>query len=273
MSPELQLTENDYKKLSLNFRKVASRFLQTNFTEANDNLERFLIFIEESPVILQFIQYNNTVEYNIKNIIENTEYHDKYKLPVRTSEEIAFVYQFLKYIFANDIKYFDIIPMSYRSGKKIQNTVDNFNQQVVKPLVDHIVTYLGEMAIDMGLDKSSSTQFNIQDFRGQLNHAERESSITAHQVYNESNIEDLKEIGSQFIQELLNEKSDLGIDKEETKEFLEAAIEEVESEKPKKTIIKTAIEKVKNVNELVTGGTALYTSGEKLLSLLQQHIG
>ncbi|MEM5635571.1 hypothetical protein AAHB65_02270 [Bacillus toyonensis] len=129
------------------------------------------------------------------------------------------------------------------------------------------------MAIDMGLDKRSSTQFNIQDFRGQLNHAERESSITAHQVYNESNIEDLKKIGSQFIQELLNEKSDLGIDKEETKEFLEAAIEEVESEKPKKTIIKTAIEKVKNVNELVTGGTALYTSGEKLLSLLQQHIG
>ncbi|MEM5635570.1 hypothetical protein AAHB65_02265 [Bacillus toyonensis] len=120
MSPELQLTENDYKKLSLNFRKVASRFLQTNFTEANDNLERFLIFIEESPVILQFIQNNNTIEYNIKNIIENTEDHDKYKLPVRTSEEIAFIYQFLKYIFANDIKYFNIIPMSYDPGRKFK---------------------------------------------------------------------------------------------------------------------------------------------------------
>ncbi|OOR21738.1 hypothetical protein [Bacillus cereus] len=270
MKQEITLTEIDYKKLSLNFRKVASRFLKTNYSEADDNLERFLLFIEESPVILKFILENNTVKYDIEEVIQSRGYRDKYKLPVRASEEIAFIYQLLKYVFSNEIKYWDIITMGYRSGKKVQDTVDNFNQQVVKPLIDHIVTYLGEMAIDMGLDKKSGTQYNFNEFRGQWNHAEGEASITANQTYNESNTEGLKEISQKFIQELLQDKNDLEIDKEETTEFLEAAIEEVESEKPKKSIIKTAIEKVKNVTELATAGTALYTLGEQLLTLFQQ---
>uniref|UniRef100_UPI00402A7B64 hypothetical protein n=1 Tax=Bacillus sp. DX2.2 TaxID=3073452 RepID=UPI00402A7B64 len=271
MNQEIVLAESEYKKLSLNFRNVASRFLKTNFSEASDNLERFLVFIEDSPVIFKFIQENSKVEYDIENIINARGYNDKFKLPVRASEEIAFIYQLLKYIFSNKVDYISI-SMGYNSGKKIQEAVDNFNHQVVKPLVDHIVKHLREMAIDMGLDKKSGTQYNFNEFRGQWNHAEGDASITANQTYNESNIEGLKEISQKFIQELLKDNNDLEIDKEETTEFLEAAIQEVESEKPKKSIIKTAIEKVQNVNELATAGTTLYTLGEQLLTSFQKFI-
>ncbi|MEH7221367.1 hypothetical protein V7107_29330, partial [Bacillus toyonensis] len=72
MNQETTLTEIDYKKLSLNFRRVASRFLKTNYSEADDNLERFLLFIEESPVIFKFIQENNTVNYDIKDVIKGS---------------------------------------------------------------------------------------------------------------------------------------------------------------------------------------------------------
>lgn len=271
MSQRTELTESEYKKLSLSFRKVASRFLKTNFSEASDNLERFLVFIEDSPVIFEFIQENNTVEYDIENILNARGYNDKFKLPVRESEEIAFIYQLLKYTFSNQVDYISI-SFGYNSGNKIQEAVDNFNHQVVKPLVDRIVTYLGEMAIDMGLDKKTGTQFNITEFKGQLNHAEGEASITANQTFNESNIENLKEISQKFIQALLEDKNTSTIDKEETAEFLEAAIQETESEKPKKSIIRTAIEKIQNVNEIATAGTTLYTLGTQLLPLLQNLI-
>ncbi|WP_130295846.1 hypothetical protein [Fictibacillus sp. BK138] len=266
MNQEIKLSENEYRKISLNFRKVASRYLNSDFKHAKDNLDRFLIFIEECSVINQFIIENNRVDFDIEEILSKRGYFDQIKLPIRSSEEIAFIFQLLIYISNNNISYEGLI-MGY--GKKFQDSCDNFHNQVVKPLVDHIVSYLGEMAIDMGLDKKTNNQFNFNEFRGQFNHAEGQGSINANQTYNEANIKELKEIGQKFVQALLENENISPTDKEETVEFLEAAIQEAESEKPKKVIIKSAIEKVKDVKEVVTTGTALYTLGDQLLTLFQ----
>jgi hypothetical protein len=266
LNQEIKLSENEYKKISLNFRKVASRYLNSDINHAKDNLDRFLIFIEECSVINQFIFENNRVDFDIEEILSKRGYFDQLKLPIRSSEEIAFIFQLLNYISINNISYHGLIT-GY--GKKFQDSCDNFHNQVVKPLVDHIVSYLGEMAIDMGLDKKTSNQFNFNEFKGQFNHAEGQASITANQTYNESNIEELKGIGQKFVQALIEDKTISTTEKEETVEFLEAAIQEAESEKPKKVIIRSAIDKIKDIKEVVTTGTALYTLGDQLQSLLQ----
>ncbi|WP_233880306.1 hypothetical protein [Virgibacillus halodenitrificans] len=260
--------EKEFQKLSLNFRRVASRFLNCSFQEYQECLKRFLLFIEESPTINHFIQENNTVQFNIQKIIEEKEFHGKFKLPIRESEEIAFIYQMLNYISDNDLDIMGI-TFGYSGSNKIQSHVDGFNNHVVKPLIDYIVTYLGELKIDMGLDGKSSTQYNIGEFRGQLNHAEGQSTITATQTYNETKIAELKDLTEQFVEELHKNESILQDDKEDTTELLEAAVQEVESKKPKKIIVKTAIEKVKSVGELATAGTTLFTLGTKLVELLQ----
>ncbi|MCJ7843566.1 hypothetical protein MUB24_22355 [Lederbergia sp. NSJ-179] len=268
MRGDVASMEKEFKKLSLNFRRVASRFLNCNFQEYQECLKRFLFFIDDSPVIKEFIQENNTTQFDIKKIIQEKEFHAKFKLPVREQEEIAFIYQMLNYISENEL---DIMNIAYGYGgsNKIQSHVDSFNNQVAKPLVDYIVTYLGELKIDMGLDGKSNTQYNIGEFRGQLNHAEGQSTITASQTYNETKIAGLKELTEQFVEELNMNESISQDDKEETTEILEAAVQEVDSEKPKKIIIKTAIEKVKSVGELATAGTTLFTLGTKLVESLQ----
>ncbi len=268
MSENVISVEKEFKKLSLNFRRVASRFLNCNFQEYQDCLKRFLLFIEESPTINQFIQENNTTQFNVQKIIGEKEFNEKFKLPIRESEEIAFIYQMLNFISENEL---DIMNIAYGYGgsNKIQNHVDSFNNHVVKPLVDYIVTYLGELKIDMGLDGKSSTQYNIGEFRGQLNHAEGQSTVTATQTYNETKIADLKHLTEQFVEELHKNEYILQDDKDETTEILEAAVQEAESEKPKKIIVKTAIEKVKSMGELATAGTTLFTLGAKLVELLQ----
>lgn len=262
------MTENEFQKLSLNFRRVASRFLNANFQDYQDSLKRFLIFIEDSPTISEFIQDNNTKTFDIEQVISARGYHDKFKLPIRESEEIAFVYQMLNYISDNNL---DItgIAFGYSSSNKFQAQVDEFNNHVAKPLVDHIVNYLGELKIDMGLDKKSSTEYHIGDFRGQLNHAEGQGRVTANQTYNETQVAELKDITEQFVEEL-NKNADISDqEKEETTEILEAAVQEAESEKPKGIIVKTAIEKVKSVGELATAGTTLFSLGEQLVQSLQ----
>lgn len=268
MSENVSSIEKEFQKLSLNFRRVASRFLNCNFQEYQECLKRFLLFIEESPTINQFIQENNTIQFNIQKIIGEKEFHGKFKLPIRESEEIAFIYQMLDYISENEL---DIMNIAYGYGgsNKIQSHVDSFNNHVVKPLVDYIVTYLGELKIDMGLDGKSNTQYNIGEFRGQLNHAEGQGTVTATQTYNETKIAELKELAEQFVEELNMNESILQDDKEEITEILEAAVQEADSKKPKKVIIKTAIEKVKGVGELATAGTTLFTLGTKLVESLQ----
>lgn len=268
MSEKTALTEQEYKKVSLNFRKIASRFLRTNFQEADDNLDRFLLFIEETPVINKFIEENNTKKYEIEKLIDARYYNQKFKLPVRTSDEIAFIYQLLKGISESERTYLDV-AMGYKDGNKFQDAVTKFNQQVAKPLIDHIVSYLGEMAIDMGLDKKSGTQYNINDFRGQFNHAEGQSSITANQMYSESKVEDLKDLSEKFVGELLKDKDISPTQKEDTIEFIEAAIQEVEAEKPKKALIKMAVEKVNEVKEIAAAGSTVYTMGDQLWNLLR----
>lgn len=56
-------------------------------------------------------------------------------------------------------------------------------------------------------------------------------------------------------------------------ELIEAAVQEVESVKPKKVIVKTAMEKVRTVNEVVGAGNTLFTLGGQLLHAFQGLIG
>lgn len=268
MKVNVSLSEKEFKKTSLNFRRVASRFLNCNFQDYEDSLKRFLFFIDETSIINVFIQDNNTKKFNIEKMFETKMHHQKFRMLIKENEEIAFIYQLLNYISEHEL---DIVNISYGYGnsKKIKNHVESFNQQVSKPLVDYIVNYLGELKIDMGLDKKSETQYNIGDFRGQLNHTEGHGKVIANLTYNEQRIDELRELTEQFIEELTESKNipeDLRFD---TIELLEASIQETESEKPKKIIIKTAIEKMKSIGEIATAGTTLANIGIQLTTLLQ----
>lgn len=263
------LSEKDFKKLSLNFRNVASRFLRGNFQSYHENLKRFLIFIDESPIIYEFIQENNDKTFNIEEIIKKREHNNRLQLPIRDSEEIAFVYQMLNYISQHNL---DIVGISYGYGgsKKIQSHVEGFNSHVVQPLIDHIVTYLGEMKIDMGLDKKSEAQFTFnREFKGQFNYSRDYGQISAHQIYNEADIENLKEISEGFVKALLKEKEIPEENKEATIEFLEVAVQEAESKRPRKAIIKTAIDKIMEIKDLVRTGSKVFVLGTQLAKLLQ----
>ncbi|WHZ58776.1 hypothetical protein [Metabacillus hrfriensis] len=269
MSQSITLKENEFKKFSKQFRMMASRFLYTSYDDANDNLDRFLQFINSSPIISSFIEEHNKTEYDMHSLIEGSQFNTRYKLPLDPSEEIAYVYQMLSYVSTNNIDFFRVI-MGY-SGRRFQEMTDSFNNQVVKVLIDHILTYLGELAVDMGYDKKSGgTHFNFGgDFRGQLNHAEGQSTISANQTYIETQIAELKGVSHKYIKALADDQSIPSEQKEEVAEFLEAAVVEAESDKPKKAIVKTATEKLQDVQTVATTGSAVYTLGEQLLTLVQ----
>lgn len=141
------MNKRELNKLAREFRMYGSRLLTTKYGNGISDLNRFLNFIESNEIINEFILKNNIHQYDMKVICKSRGWHDKYDLPIEKDKEIAFIYQLLKH---GQESFGDYTAFSrgYGSGKKFQDHMDAFNNEVVKHLVDYIREYLEDLIID-----------------------------------------------------------------------------------------------------------------------------
>lgn len=265
-----ELTKEELQKISINFRRVSSDFLNCNQSSYHRLLKKLLHYIENTPVIKSFIDTRNLKSFDFTCLKENSD-SLRFELPVDDSEEIAYIYKLLTFISDN---IFDIFNLTFRYGSHKRGTthkVQTFNNEIVRPLINHISTYLTEIKIDSGFQDNYNVtnQFTFkQDFRGQINSASGNSTITAHQAYKEADIEEIKDYSKDFLSALTESQEINKEDKLSLVELLEATIQNLEKEAPKKTILRIAMEKIKNVTDTVDTGTTLFLLGAKLIELL-----
>lgn len=111
------------------------------------DLHRFLNFIESNEILYGFIKVNNSYKYDMKEIVQNRGWHDKYDLPIEKDKEIAFIYQLLNYGQEN-FRDYTVFSDGYGSGTKFQDHMDAFNNEVVKHFIDYLREYLEDLIID-----------------------------------------------------------------------------------------------------------------------------
>jgi len=149
----MRMNKKELNKLAREFRMYGSRLLSTKYGNGMSDLNRFLNFIESNEIINSFILKNNIHQYDMNTICNSRGWHDKYDLPIEKDNEIAFIYQLLKYGQSN-FRDYTALSNGYGSGKKFQDHMDAFNNEVVKHLVDYIREYLEDLLIDSE-DKSN----------------------------------------------------------------------------------------------------------------------
>ncbi len=98
---QVLMNKKEIQKVSIEFRKIASRLLTTTFADGMGNLKRFLYYVNSTPLIKFFIQENNVKQFNIIKDIEQREMFQGYELPLEKSEEISYIYQLLIYTTEN----------------------------------------------------------------------------------------------------------------------------------------------------------------------------
>lgn len=168
MNSEIHTDQKELSKLSREFRTVAARLLKTEFNEGMSNLKRFLNFINNSPIISEFIQKNNVPEFDIKKIISDPANCNiaRYKIPDDSTEkEISFIFQLLSYgleKYKEDHNGYYSLAKPYSMGKSPQESVKLFNKSIVHPLAQYIENYLTNLQIDNGYYENSVTQVNIE---------------------------------------------------------------------------------------------------------------
>lgn len=260
-----EITKKDLQTISYNFRGLASRLLNTDFRYAKDNLQRLMNNIDETPLISKFIEANHSCLYDMKSIVSEKGYTGIFDVPLGVKEEISFVYQLLKYILENKADYtWYVVGYGFGSSRKHQDTVNEFHKSVVNPFINHIISYFERIMIESGMKEDNSKTFIINGSNnGQINVGHNNSTINATMNINPK-IDEISNLIDQFASRL-SEENISEDEKEEFEELTESLKDEIKTPKPKKSIIKMATQRLK---ELIVLAKLSMVAGEELSEIV-----
>lgn len=264
MADTVQMSGNELRQLSMEFRTVAGRLIRTDFEEGLKNTTRFVEFIEGNPIIWDFVQQHNQRQFDMRQIVENKPWNERFDVPTTKSDEIAFTYQLLRYIVDSKTPLYSLAS-AYSASTKYQDQVAAFTQAVVAPFAIYISNYLSGLVEDSNRSNTGTITVNVSG-EGQANVAIGGSQITAQNIhhYSSANISELVE---QIVDLLAREpvsRDTFG----EVADVLRSIQEEVTKSEPRPTTLRVLARHVKDVLQGVTLTAASAEAVQKLWQLL-----
>ncbi|WP_346025931.1 hypothetical protein [Clostridium nitritogenes] len=250
MMTKIEMDKKSFEKENIRFRAYAGDLLKTNKRDFHNKVKIFFEFINESNLIKEFIDNNITTDYDIIEAIKTRSfsYPASFIISSNKQEAISFSYQMLKFCAECKNERELLSVYIHYSGKSYYDEmVKAFNNHISKVLIDAISLYFQERRVDMKED--GNIVINVNGNGGQVIYGSDNSQITANQNNNFDSKDDLNKLFEDLKKDLLS----INIDKDEKEDLIEAtelAIETSKSYKPKKTIIKTAINGLKGLIKL-----------------------
>jgi len=265
------IDHKEFNITSLKFRNVSSTLLSaTNDTEANRALKKFLHFIDNEPLISDFILRNNIKTFNIREVLEESDYYTKFNIPLDDSEEVAFIYQLLQYVSENNLSYSTVVG-GYGTSNKYRDMIREFNREVTQILYSRINSYLRELEIKMGLNEKQGGIVINQGPNGQLILA-KHGDVHATQNNNNASTNDaLLGVIQTLIAELkANPISETELQEDILDDLLDLEDATQTGEQPRKSLIRRTLDKLKSINELSAEGTIIALNVQRLITYLGQ---
>lgn len=240
----MKLNRIELKKILYDFNSISNRLLQAHFEEYNSILTKFLNYIKSTELIYDYIvdcgECTQNLDEEFKGISDSYG-NAIFSLGDTDEEEVRNVFAILNYIVDKKIQIHFKIALGYSHDNKFQSKIKGFNDRVVLVLIRYIERFLTKIGIDMGIDEKLI--YNITVNNGQVNIATDNSSIEAN---NYVGIDDAK------LSELINavRKTIKDIPKED-KEIVDTNLdvikEELQSPKPRKNFLRTALAGLKSL--------------------------
>ncbi len=238
------------RKIQYDFNSCSNRLLQANYEDYADVLKKFVNYIDSTPIISDYIHDCGSCEWDLDSEIKEVQGSYGrliFSLGETDSEEIRNVYAVLRYLVENNSSVYRGVAMGYSSSSKWQDKIKGFNERFVMVLIRHVESYLTKVGIDMGIDEKNIYNVTVQN--GQAIIANDNSSVTA-----TTNIGATANDIEQLIAAVRTKMDTLTSDEDK-----EAASESLEviSEKPKKSMIKTAMASLQAIKGTVEFGSAV----------------
>ena len=264
----MKLNRKELRKIQYGFNSCSNRLLQANYEDYADVLRKFVNYIDSTPIISDYIHDCGSCKWNLESEIKEVQSSYGrliFSLGETDSEEIRNVYAVLRYLVENNSSVYCDIARGYSSSSKWQDKIKSFNERFVMVLIRHVESYLTKVGIDMGIDEKITYNVTVQN--GQAIIANDNSSVTATTNIGATanDIEQLISAVRTKMDTLISDE-----DKEAASESLEVIEAEVISEKPKKSMIKTAIASLQAIKGTVEFGLAVAKLAQFIESMLLQ---
>ena len=251
----MKLNRKELRKIQYDFNSCSNRLLQANYEDYADVLGKFVNYIDSTPIISDYIHDCGSCDWNLESEVKEVQGSYGrliFSLGETDSEEIRNVYAVLRYLVENNSSVYLGVAMGYTSSSKWQDKIKGFNERFVMVLIRHVESYLTKVGIDMGIDEKNIYNVTVQN--GQAIIANDNSSVmaTTNIGATANDIEQLIDAVRTKMDTLTSDE-----DKEAASESLEVIEAEVISEKPKKSMIKTAIASLQAIKGTVEFGSAV----------------
>jgi uncharacterized membrane protein YheB (UPF0754 family) len=235
----MEIDKKELKKISRKFRSTASRVINAHFEEINSLITMFVRQIDQTPLIIDYIRsvlvVNDKIEQEMLNLASE---HDETGIStgLTVDEEVSNIYQMLQYIAEHPDFQVWTLGSYYTTSNKFQDMIKCFGEVLVLPFVNHIDQYLLDIATDMGYDENNKFLITVNGGHAQVNIASDYGSVTASQNNNE--------IYKEIFESIQNLRDNIKHDaieieiKEQIEDALSGIQAELETEKPKKSVLK-----------------------------------
>ena len=261
----MRLNRNELKKIQYDFNSFSNRLLQADYEDYTDVLKKFLNFVKSTPIIFDYISDCGQCEWDLDDEVKQVQvsYGRRiFSTGDTEKEEVRNVYAVLQYIANKSIEVHYGIGLGYSSSNKYQDTIKGFNDRFVMVLIRHIERYITKVGIDMGLNDNISYNLTVQ--HGQAIIATDNANVTATNTVGTDASELAKLIADvRGIAERLNSE-----EQETVAESLEVIESEASSNKPKKSMLKTAIATLKSINSIAEFSEAVTALATHVGSLI-----
>lgn len=258
----MKLNRTELKKVIYDFNSFSNRLLRADAQEYNTILAKFIYFIDNQPLIMEYIIECGLPTFDVaaevKAVKEN--YNMLFETGETTEQEVTNIYHILKYLIDNDILIPRTVAMRYASSSKLADNLKAYNERFVLVFIRHIEGYLTKIGIDMGMDES--IKYNITNTGGQVIVANDNASVTA-TMNNGVDISTLDAL-LKTIKEMAS-----GLSKNDTDtvhESVEVIESELRQEKPRKSFLSTAIKGL----QAIKGSTEFAAAVTTLVQFIQQ---
>lgn len=251
----MKLNRKELRKIQYDFNSCSNRLLQADYGDYAGVLAKFVKYMDSTPIINDYICGCGSCDWNLEEEIKNVQGsygHLTFSLGETDEEEVRNVYAVLRFLVETNNSVYRGVAMGYSSSSKWQDKIKGFNERFVMVLIRHVERYLTKIGIDMGIDEKNVYNVTVQN--GQAIIANDNSSVTAttNIGVTANDIEQLIDAVRTKMDALTSDE-----DKEAASESLEVIEAEVVSEKPKKSMIKTAIASLQAIKGTVEFGSAV----------------
>ena len=250
----MKLNRKELRKIQYDFNSCSNRLLQADYGDYAGVLAKFVKYMDSTPIINDYICGCGSCDWNLEEEIKKVQGSYGrliFSLGETDEEEVRNVYAVLRFLVETNNSVYRGVAMGYSSSSKWQDKIKGFNERFVMVLIRHVERYLTKIGIDMGIDEKNVYNVTVQN--GQAIIANDNSTVTAttHIGVNANELERL----IAAVRTKMDTLTDT--DKETASESLEVIEAEIVSEKPKKSMIKTAITSLQAIKGATEFGAAV----------------